>query len=57
MVAVIACLLVAARGVEPAGAAITTNTFGATGVVRPGGHTARVTLLMGCEPEGVFDST
>lgn len=52
---VIACLLVAASGVEPTGAAITTNTFGATVVVRPGGRTARVTPLMGCEPEGVFD--
>jgi hypothetical protein len=50
-------VVVAATGVDPASAAITTNTFGATGVIRPGGHTARVTVVLGCEPEGTFGVT
>jgi hypothetical protein len=54
---IVGLVVVAATGAEPASAAITNNTFGATGVIRPGHHAARVTLVLGCEPGGTLGVT
>ena len=36
---------------------MTSNTVDAAGVIRPGEHTAQVTVLSGCEPESKFGVT
>lgn len=46
---------VLAAGTNPASATLTSNTFNAAGRVRPAGHTAQVTVELGCEPDGAFD--
>jgi len=51
---VIAGAVVAAAGRDPAGAAVSSGGLSATGGVRPGGHTGQVTVVLECEPEGVF---